>query len=528
MNADICTLTHHDDASIARIALAYLERVVAIDSQSDERSDTIPSTEGQRVLGEEVARIFAGLGATVERDAFANVIATLPGRGAGAGAPALALMVHLDTARGTAAVPKLTIEPAWDGSRLTYRDNDGLHVSVENYPSVSLFVGQDVVHGPGAAPFGLDDKLGLTHLLTLAHLLAEERHVPHPPLILVGRPDEEVGRMEAVVELASQLAGRGVRSGYTVDGLLPFEINVENFNGAHATLTFPDRELIAPEGAVLLPVRFGGVNTHGATAKAEGSRSATRLVAEAVAAAWRALPSDRRPVPVAFTPDPLRDCDADVVLLVPDAADVEVVAGVCGRVIEPHLPRGASLAVRAATRAAGPFSTAAADAIAFVARFIESRPGFVLLPEESDDREGYSAPYRARPVAGGVELDIRIRDFEPAGLAARKAHVAQMAAAAGVKAELHDQYINMGPALAARPELVAWARAAAEALGIDAPERPIRGGTGVDPFLAQGIAVANLGTGYFAPESEKELTTLELMARHARWLCALVATVATA
>ena len=51
---------------------------------------------------------------------------------------------------------------------------------------------------------------------------------------------------------------------------------------------------------------------------------------------------------------------------------------------------------------------------------------------------------------------------------------------------------------------------------------PIRGGTGVDPFLDKGVAVANLGTGYFAPESEKELTSLQNLAGHARWLVALV------
>ena len=45
----------------------------------------------------------------------------------------------------------------------------------------------------------------------------------------------------------------------------------------------------------------------------------------------------------------------------------------------------------------------------------------------------------------------------------------------------------------------------------------------MDPFLVRGVAIANLGTGYFAPESEKELTSLQLMATHARWLCALVA-----
>ncbi|MCC6651997.1 MAG: hypothetical protein IT348_12670, partial [Candidatus Eisenbacteria bacterium] len=78
------------------------------------------------------------------------------------------------------------------------------------------------------------------------------------------------------------------------------------------------------------------------------------------------------------------------------------------------------------------------------------------------------------------------------------------------------------PKLAQRPELAEWAKRAGEAVGVETRVLPIRGGTGVDPFLERGVALANLGTGYFAPESEKELTTLELMAGHAGWLFALV------
>jgi hypothetical protein len=70
--------------------------------------------------------------------------------------------------------------------------------------------------------------------------------------------------------------------------------------------------------------------------------------------------------------------------------------------------------------------------------------------------------------------------------------------------------------------LVSWAQEAGEAVGHEVPVLPIRGGTGVDPFLDAGVAVANLGTGYFAPESEKELTSMEMLAGHARWLVALV------
>jgi len=107
-------------------------------------------------------------------------------------------------------------------------------------------------------------------------------------------------------------------------------------------------------------------------------------------------------------------------------------------------------------------------------------------------------------------------------VAARRRHVEHVAARAGATAEWAEQYVNMGPALAKHPELVTWARAALAAAGFVGREQPIRGGTGVDPFLARGIPVANLGTGYFAPESEKELTSRQNLARHARWLACLV------
>ena len=84
----------------------------------------------------------------------------------------------------------------------------------------------------------------------------------------------------------------------------------------------------------------------------------------------------------------------------------------------------------------------------------------------------------------------------------------------------------MGPALSSYPELTEWADEAAKQVDIDIVRRPIRGGTGVDPFLEQGIPIANLGTGYFAPESEKEFTSKQSLGKHALWLLQLVKVIA--
>lgn len=506
------------DAALAQLSLDHLQHVVAIDSQSDELSPTIPTTPGQVRLADAVAEFHAALGATVERDDAANVIAVYPPRGRGVDKAPVALLVHLDTARGTQAVPSLHVLPAWDGRRIPFPRNPTICVDAPTYPAMAAFLGHDLVHGPGDFPFGLDDKLGLAHCMTVARVLAESPEIDRPPLLFVGRPDEEVGRHEAVLGLADLFARRGVRWAFTVDGILPYEINLENFNAAMASVTFPAGPPRPLAGAPFI-AQIGGVNTHGATAAAEGHRGAPRLAAE-----WLAALDPQDAVIVDFASDALRDCDARVRLRVAPGAEPRVRAALAA-VMDPHLRRGASWSLAPADPADLPAEGAAAEAmLRFVHRFLSSRPGFVLTAEDSAGHEGYTQPMRARPQDGALRLDVRIRDFDPAALERRIDHL--RAEAGDLPVAVVHQYINMGPRLAAHPGLAEAAERAAHAVGVAARRLPIRGGTGVDPFLDRDIPVANLGTGYFAPESEKELTSLQLMAGHARWLLALVADLA--
>lgn len=504
------------DDAIARLTLRHLEEVVAIDSQSDEESPTIPTTEGQRQLADHVAAFHLALGAEVERDGSANVIAKYPARGAGVGKAPIAFMVHLDTARGTAAIPSLIIDEAWDGAPIRFPANQWIRVDVETYPAMADFAGHDLVHGPGDRPFGLDDKLGLAHCMTLARLLADDASVDRPPLWFVGRPDEEIGRHEAVAALADLFADRGVRWGFTVDGIVPYEINVENFNAAMASVDFPaEPPRPLPGGSETWVAMIGGVNTHGATAAAEGHRPATRLAAE-----WLAALDPDDATFSGYASDPLRDCDARVIVRIA-AGTEEWVRGALARVMEPHLQRGASWSLEPLEGPEVAPDGAAEAMLRWVGDFLRSNPGFTIAAEDSAGRDGYSQPYRARPLeGGGLRLDVRIRDFDADALERRIDHVRRLAGDRPC-AVVH-QYVNMGPRLAEHPGLAEAAARAAKVADVPAVTYPIRGGTGVDPFLDRDIPVANLGTGYFAPESEKELTSLQLMAGHARWLLALV------
>ncbi len=534
-----------------------LARVIAIDSQSDERSDAVPSSPGQRQLSDFLRAYFEDLGYVSEQDDMANLLVTIPANvSPGSAGVSVALMVHMDTAEGTRAVPGLEVMPSWNGEAIRYPGNSRLTVTAERYPEIAHFVGDDVLHGPGTFPIGLDDKLGMAELMTLAQVLAKNPEIPHGELVLVFRPDEEIGRMAAVEGLAKLLAERGVRYGYTIDGILPFEVNVANFNASAATVAIPNAPLtLAPAAhARRLEVAITGVNTHGATAKAEGHLNGLTVIARAMAALGMRpnqpgtsdIASDiaasvaKDIVLVAIQSDDALECNASASFLVRaddnaelDRTEAALRAALAHEVAE-HAWKGARCEVSASASAPAEdsdHSDAAMRFIGLVQQFVypdEPAPA-PLLPEDSGGNQGYSNPFAAQPSANGLTLRVRLRDFDTEGLKQREQHLRELCAAAKpspLTPEISAQYINMGAKLAAYPELIEWAQAALSVIGRSNEIRPIRGGTGVDPFLEHDIPVANLGTGYFAPESEKELTSRQNIARHTEWLTHLVQVIA--
>ncbi|MFT7626027.1 MAG: di/tripeptidase [Myxococcota bacterium] len=508
--------------TIAQWGLTHLEQVIAIDSQSDEKSPTIPSTEGQRHLAAHLATFFEGLGYHAEQDDSANLIVTVPANVEDV--PAIALMVHTDTAEGTIAVPSLQRIPAWDGSQIDYPANERLAVSAENYPATRDFLGEDVLHGPGDAPVGLDDKLGMAELMTLARILRDNPTIAHGEVALVFRPDEEIGRMEAVVGLAAALHERGISYGYTVDGIAGFEINTENFNASAARVVVPFEPVGTAGNATRISLRIDGVKSHGATAKAEGYLNAVLIFALAAPD----LPADV--LPIGFESDPLCETSADACfLLTGDAAEGEAaLLAALNQQLESAAWRGAELTVTARgdagqVRGDGGLLTAAKH----IRTFLQTPGPTPVLSEDSDGHEGYSNPHFIVRSDDGWAVDYRLRDFDRAKLDAREEQVRQASSAGGLVAEVTQQYVNMGASLAEHPQLVTWALDALKPLDVPPRTYPIRGGTGVDPFLAKGIPVANLGTGYFAPESEKELTSSQSIGRHSIWLTNLVQVIAS-
>ena len=224
-------------ASLAEDAATRLIRYAKIDTQSDEDSETYPSTEGQlvllRLLRDELEEI--GL-ADAAIDGNGYVTATLPST-IDRDVPTIALFAHVDTAReasGKANPQRI----AYDGGEIEL-GNSGQVIRPTESPQLAHHAGHELIVTDGTSLLGADDKAGVAEILAAIGYLTSNRDLPHGPVKVVFNPDEEVGR--GVIHLpVSEL---GAVAAYTVDGSTTGEVQTETFTGAQVRMKIRGRTI---------------------------------------------------------------------------------------------------------------------------------------------------------------------------------------------------------------------------------------------------------------------------------------------
>ncbi|MBL8055496.1 MAG: peptidase T [Anaerolineales bacterium] len=241
--------------------LSRFLRYVQIDTQSDARSDTTPSSPGQwdllRLLETELRALGA---ADIHLDAFGYLTASVPAT-SDKDLPTVAFLAHVDTADFPGANVKPLLHPAWDGQPIRLPDDPAQVLDPALYPDLRTAVGKDVVTASGRTLLGADDKAGVAVVMTLVDYLLAHPEVKHGPLRVCFNPDEEIGR--GVEKLDLRALGADVA--YTLDGEYPGEVNWETFSGDSAVVTIE------------------GVSTHPGWAKPQGMVNALHLAAKLLA-----------------------------------------------------------------------------------------------------------------------------------------------------------------------------------------------------------------------------------------------------
>ena len=206
-------------------------RYVSFDTQSDEMSETCPSTAKQKLLGAALVEEMLAMGITDARmDEHGYVYGTVPGDPE---LPTIGLVAHMDT---SADAPGANIKArivAYEGGDVLLNEEKGIWLRVKDYPNLKNHVGKHLIVTDGTTLLGADDKAGVAEILTAVERLIDsgKRHAT----VKIGfTPDEEIGRGADLFDVK----GFGADYAYTADGGPVGEIEYENFNGCFASAEF--------------------------------------------------------------------------------------------------------------------------------------------------------------------------------------------------------------------------------------------------------------------------------------------------
>ncbi len=202
-------------------------RYVVIDTQSDPKSKTQPSTEKQKNLGRVLVEELLAIGLSdAHLDENGYVYATIPSN-VDKPVPVICWCSHMDTApdfTGTNVKPQILSN--YQGGDIRLKGDPQQVIRVADHPVLNDQIGNDIVTTDGTTLLGADDKAGLAEIVTAAQMLVDNPDIKHGTIKLLFTTDEEIGRGVDKVDLKKL----GAEFAYTVDGETAGHIEDETFS----------------------------------------------------------------------------------------------------------------------------------------------------------------------------------------------------------------------------------------------------------------------------------------------------------
>ena len=238
-------------------------RYTTFDTQSDENSQTVPSTPKQLTFAQYLRDEMLAEGLhDVVLDAQGYLYGTLPATPGREDAPVIGFISHYDTSPDCSGCGvKARIVSHYDGKDIVL--SEGKVSTTKQFPELLHHIGEDLIVTDGTTLLGADDKAGIAEIMQAMCYLRDNPQIGHGKIRIAFNPDEEIGMgaHHFNVELF------GCQWAYTIDGGDAGELEYENFNAALAKVYFTGRSVhpgyakgkmlnatrIAMEYAALLP-----------------------------------------------------------------------------------------------------------------------------------------------------------------------------------------------------------------------------------------------------------------------------------
>jgi tripeptide aminopeptidase len=209
-------------------------KYVTFDTQSDNTSNTCPTTAGQRVFAEFLAEQLTEIGLEdVSVDTNGYVMATLPANCEKQDTPTVGFIAHLDTSPDVSGKDVRCRIVEYSGGDIVLNESENIVLSVAMFPELNDYLGQELIVTDGNTLLGADDKAGIAAIVSAMKYLTEHPEIKHGRVRIAFTPDEEIGRGADRFDVEKF----GCDWAYTVDGGAIGELEYENFNAAVAKIT---------------------------------------------------------------------------------------------------------------------------------------------------------------------------------------------------------------------------------------------------------------------------------------------------
>ena len=239
-------------------------RYVSVDTQSNEESESQPSTSKQLNLLGMLRDELQALGVEASLDEYGYVMGRIPAN-TDKKAPKIGFIAHVDTAPDASGKDvKPQIIENYDGTDIALKGVDGLFLKPSEFPEMLAHKGKTLITTDGTTLLGADDKAGVAEIMNAVQYIVEHPEFKHGEIRIGFTPDEEIGRGVVKFDVKKFDADYA----YTMDGGDLGELEFENFNAAKAVIKVQGRNvhpgyakgkmknaiLVGQEFASLLPV----------------------------------------------------------------------------------------------------------------------------------------------------------------------------------------------------------------------------------------------------------------------------------
>jgi len=214
-------------------------KYVKYDTQSDEESESFPSSEKQKVLSQDLANDLKAMGIEdAHMDEWGYVMATLPSNTEKKVDP-IAFIAHVDT---SPAVTGKDVNPIvrknFQGGDIAL-ENGGWVIKESENPDLKNMKGFDIITTDGTTLLGADNKAGVAEIMDAVAYFLSHPEVKHGPVKICFTPDEETGRGTEKIDLKKL----GAKYAYTVDGSSRGEVEIETFSADAVNINFVGKNI---------------------------------------------------------------------------------------------------------------------------------------------------------------------------------------------------------------------------------------------------------------------------------------------